>query len=216
MIQQEVLDEIAAAIPANANVNADARAKTLLAKAIANLGRMKNVHWNREDVIIKLTSDKSSYTVGVDILGKYGDLKNVQVLWRTDEQRPGIPVLDIEDFNIFKRGNSASGPPECATIHSHDETLEIYPIPDTDYSLFAYIQKKITKFDEIPTEYHDVLIDEAVASSDPRTALARANKGKEEMAGDSLTGWSGNVIPISRHVGRTNIGSKVSSRNLRG
>lgn len=216
MTKQQVLDEIAALIPVNANVNADVRAQTLLARAVLRVGRMKGVHWNREDVTIAIEGGKSSYKVGVDILGQYADMKNVQVLWRTDVQRPGIPILDIEDFNLFKRGNSASGPPEYATIHSSDETLEIYPTPDTNYSLFAYIKKKITKFEEIPDEYHDVLIDEAVASADPRTALARAQRGTKEIAGDSLTEWSGNVVPIARHVGRTGLGVEVNSQNLRG
>jgi hypothetical protein len=213
--EQEAITAITIAVPANMQANADTIAKVLLKKAILKVGRTPGQSWNSDAVTVSLTSGQSTYRVGVDVLGTYADFVNMQFLWRTDTQGGDIPILAVEEFNNYARGSTSSGAPQIATLHSSDETLEIWPIPDAAYSLWGYAQKKIVNFDEIPENLHDVLIDVAIDSFNPITSGVRAREGIKDVKSQSLTRWDGNTIAISRHLGgggRT----KPDSHNLRG
>ena len=214
MTKAEVQKAIALSVPEKFQANADAIADVYMKKAILKLGRTKGVHWNQKDVTFTLTSGKSSYNLGSDILSDYGDLKNLKFLWRTDTQRPGIPVLPVQEFNKTARGSTQTGQPQIATVHSDNLTFEVWPAPDSAYTMWVYIRKNIQNFKDIPSEYHDVLIDTAVASlRDPK---AFAADGIREMREDSVLAWDGNTVPIDRHLGKGAGAAGPDSQNLRG
>ena len=201
-------------VPEPHQANADAIADVYAKKAVLKLGRTKGVHWNRKAVPFTLTSGTSSYVIGADILTDFANLKNVQFLWRTDTQKEGIPVLPVQEFNKYARGSTTTGQPQIATVHSDNLTFEVWPSPDSDYSMWVYIRKNIQNFADIPAEYHDVLIDTAVAMLRDPKAFAAA--GIKEMQEDSVNAWSGNTVPILRHVGDVDGGVEADSQNLRG
>jgi hypothetical protein len=219
MTEPEVLEAIKIHVPAASSSNADVVANSLLKMAVLRVGRTPGVEWNRLHVDLTLASGTSSYVIGKTILqdGSFEDLKGLQYLWRTDTTGFPIPIVKIQEFNKYgARGSSTTGPPVVATLHSMDETIEFFPSPDASYVLWGYAQLRITKFDDIPEDFHDVLVNYAIASLDRKSALAMANAGLEDAKGDSLTKWEGNVIPISRSVGSSGRGKRADSHNLRG
>lgn len=216
MNEDEVLDAIKLHIPATHSANAEKIAESLLKKAILKVGRTPSVNWNRTEVTFSLESGTARYELGSDLLVDYEDLKNMQFLWRTDTPGEPIPIVSVNEFNKYARGSSSSGAPIIATLHSEDKILEIYPSPNSAYPLWGYAQRQITNFQDIPEEYHDVLIDYAVASMRGENALVMAAEGLKDAQGDALTQWDGNTVPIIRHVGGRRQGRGADSYNLRG
>lgn len=218
MTEKDAIEAIKIHVPAGSESNADKVAGAVLKMAVLKVGRTPGVSWNRRHVTFSLTSGTSSYRVGVDILksGDFEDLKNLQFVWRTDTKGEPIPIVQVQEFNKYARGGSSSGAPVVATLHSDDETFEVYPSPDSAYELWGYVQLRITKFKDIPKDYHDVVVNYAVASLDRKSALKLAAAGLEDVKGDSLTKWEGNVIAISRHVGGSAGSKRADSHNLRG
>ena len=217
MTEQELVDAIKVGMPPTVpEASRDETAKAMLKKAILKAGRSRSRSWNKEDVTFSLTANKSSYQIGVDILASFADLKKMQYLFRADVLDNPIPIVPVLEFSKYARGSTTVGAPQKATLHSSDETLEIWPIPADAYTMWGYVQKKIENLEDVPSEYHDVLIDLAVASMQARNAKQLANEGMEAINGDSLTEWDDNVIPISRHMGIPEDANDTWSGNLRG
>jgi len=203
-------------LPNVTDANAEVIARGLILKAVLKVGRMNGVDWNKEAVSFNLTSGQSVYKCGIDILSAYSRIKNLQYLWRTDTQDSPIRIVNLQEFNAYRRGATGTGKPELATLHSADETLEVWRTPDTTYAVWGYVQKRIVDLKDIPDIYYDVVIDVAVSSLDPRNAVVFAQLGLDEMRKDSLTIWEGNSIPLGRHLGEDYAGTHGDSYNLRG
>lgn len=216
MTENDAVNCILAAIPSAAGTDMQVRAKALLSKAVLKVGRLPGVSWNRRDVTFTTTSGKGAYVVGAEILNNVNDVKQLTTLYRNDSQDDPIPVVSVDEFNKYARGSTSTGMPVIATIHSADRKLELWPIPDSAYQLYSYIQMRITKLDEIPSEYHDVVVDVAIRSINPNNAVLLSEQGLKEIKSDNVTRWDGNTIPVSRSVGRAGSGSKATSWNLRG
>jgi hypothetical protein len=216
MSEADALAAIQLHIPARHSTNATVIAKSLLKKAVLKVGRTPSVHWNRTEVTFDLTSGQSRYELGHEILADIKTLKNVQYLWCTDTPGDPVPIVSVNEFNAYARGSSASSRPQIATLHSKEKILEVWPSPNSDYAMWGYAQNRITNFKDIPDEYHDVVIDYAVASMRAENALTMAAGGLEDAKGDAQAQWDGSTIPISRHVGRTSGRARADSHNLRG
>jgi len=222
MTKDEVVRAIALAVTGG-GVDKEAIAQVYLQKAILKIGRMEGVDFNREWVDFNLTSGISKYQIGTDIIGKHPEIWSLKELWRTDVQGWSIEIVGLERFNAYTRGGSSAGAPTLGTIHSEAGYLEVYPIPDSAYTVAAYLKKKITNFSEIEEGYHDVLIDYAVASinatKDTAASFQFAKEGLNDLKNDQPTLWSGNSIGIERHINATNKsakGRRADSCNLRG
>jgi len=220
MTEAEVINAIKGGVlrqlPNLDSSNAEVIAKGLMLKAVLKVGRMNGVDWNKDAVTFNLTASKSIYKCGVDILGSFTRIKGLQYLWRTDTQDAPIRIVNLQEFNAYRRGATGTGTPELATLHSSDETLEVWRTPNITYSVWGYVQKRIVDLKDIPDIYYDVVIDVAIASLDPRNAIAFAQLGLDDMKKDSLTIWDGNSIPLGRHIGGDYSGTKSDSFNLRG
>jgi hypothetical protein len=203
-------------IPALQDPNAEVVSKGLMLKAIIKVGRMPGVDWNREGVTFNFTSGKSSYQCGADILQEFSRIKNLQCIWLTGSIDSPVNVVTLQEFNTYARGSTSTGKPKIATIHSHNETLEVWPVPDATYAAWGYVQKRILKLEDVPEYYHDVVIDVAIASLDPRNAIEFAKSGLKDMRDDTLTPWEGSTIPLGRHIGVEYGVTGADSSNLRG
>lgn len=213
MTEAEVKKVIAARLPSD-TANSEETAGSYLKMAVLKLGRMENVDWNRVAVQETLTAGQKIYEVGVDILRDYKDVKNIQSLWHTDRGQDPIDMVDVYRFNKTARGGQASGRPFTSTIHSDEAKIEFYPSPDSAYTIWAYVRKKIENFEDIPSEYHDVLLATALAYvASPRSFSA---EGLKEMRDDSRTEWGGSTIQISRNIGRVSNRRVADSHNLQG
>jgi len=218
MTESECITAIRLAVPSDRS-DADAIAKVFLQKAVKRLGRLRDVGWNRSDESFSLTGGQSVYNIGSDVLTNM-EVNGVQVLWRTDGQYDPIEIVDVQEFNKHARGSTSTGNPVLATVYSDEEKLEVWPTPNASMTVWAYVRKGVSKFEDIPDDYHDVLIDYAVASvqaaSNPKAAIEFARAGLQDVKEDSMTTWTGNTIPVSRHIGHVGSGSRATSYNLRG
>ena len=220
MKDSAVIKYIRAAIP-DANVNADATAKVVFGKAVAFVGRMPNVDFNRKWVTFNFVSGTSSYVIGKDILSDMSDIMRANVLTSTDNVQP-IQLISIQDYRALISGLTTSGRPTHATIHSANKTLEVYPTPDSAYEYGLYVQKTITRFEDIPDAYHDVVCDigvtmvKALLSQDPSLSAMFMKEGLSAMKFDHIIGWSGSNISVARGLDRGGGGRTATSYNLLG
>lgn len=220
MTEQEVLSAIALSVRGD-TANRDEVAKSYLKKAILRFGRMNDVGFNMDMVTFSTVSGQSTYDIGVDILPDNDEVWSIVELFRTDVERYKINIVGVDDFFDYAAGNTDTGEPQLATIHSQASILEFYPIPDSAYPMKAYVRKKIENFEDIPSSYHDILIDLAnediKALDNPSLAMKKSEQGINELKGESLTKWTGSKITLARHLGdNTSRSGRVDSGNLRG
>lgn len=217
MTEPEILTGIKLGLKGIPTADADEIARVYMKKSILRVGRINGVTWNKEAIEFTLTSGQQKYVMGVDI----PNLRGIGTLFRTDTQTNPIPVVDVNEFGRSARGSSTTGKPILATIHSDSVTLEFYPIPSGNYTIWGYIKKKIVNLADIPEEFHDVIIDYAIASigasEDKSVAVAFARAGLDDLKDETLTVWDENVIPLGRHlVEPSSIWQDPDSGNLRG
>ena len=195
-------------------------AEAHISKAVLKFARANNTNFNRKWATGTLTSGKSSYVVGAEIFSGYSEIQKVQYLWRTDVPGWPISVIGLEAFNRRARGSTTSGPPVVATIHSDKATLELYPIPDSAYTIAANLKKKITGWADIPSYYQDIVVDYAVASvmatRNAEVAVQLLKAGLDDMKYDSIVGWTGDQIPLLRHITEVDDSNTADSGNLVG
>ena len=115
---------------------------------------------------------------------------------------------------------SSGGWPLWGTVHSKDATLEVYPIPDDDYTVGTYLKTKVTSINDIDDAFRDIVIDCATLSlralTDSQIALKMANEGIADARASSRTKWRGSQLQIDRHLGAGTGATGADSQNLRG
>jgi len=218
MTFEEIVSAVRPAVPKTDAANAEAIARAHVNKAIRRIGRLDDVYFNKVWDTFTLTSGTSSYDLGEDVLKKY-DVFYISRLWDTSTRRNPIEIVGIDDFNSKSRGMSSSGWPLWGTVHSKDATLEVYPIPDADYTVGTYLKTKVTSLDDIGDAFHDIIIDCAVLSlralTDSQIAFKMANDGINDAQASSRTKWRGNQFSIQRHLAGTST-TGPDSQNLGG
>jgi len=202
-----------------ANINATA--KNVLTAAVGKVGRVQAVEFNRNQVTFNLTSGKASYKLKAEILSKHPILRNMEYMWITDEPGSHIQVLSYDDFSGWARGSSESGKPTKATLHSNDPLiLEVWPSPDDAYEVVAHAKENITDLQNIPAEYHDVVLAEAYklvhAAANPGAAISLAAEGKFDMEGDAATGSAPSIAMSARELGQSGGISRADHYNTTG
>jgi len=198
--------------------DADKLANDFFNKAVIHVGRTLNVDFNRKWVTFNLVASQGSYVLGKDIMAEMSDIMNAQSLYSTDNVQP-IVLMELDKFRNITGGLTASGRPTHATIHSANKTLELYPTPDGTYEYGLYVRRYISRFEDIPEAYHDVVADTGVmmvkAIDDPQIAVMLAQQGRGDMQNDNVMGWSGSTVRASRGLDRGG-GLGADSGNLRG
>ena len=213
MTSEELKKAIALAVPGESQ-NATDIADTFLKMAVSRIGRTRGLDINRKWIEFDLIANKKSLKLGVDILQNktWGILE----LWRTDIQMQ-ISILSIDEFNVYARGGVATGRPEIATLHNG--ILELYPEPDSAYTVGAFVKIDLKKIDEIDERYYDVIYGKAIelinAAGNPSIAVKVADQGEKDMKNDALTEWDGHSIPLARNLGSTYRKKRYDSGNLR-
>jgi len=208
-------------VPATQSTEADKIAEAAFHKAIAFVGRMPNVDFNRSWVTFNFVAGTKSYDIGKDIVSRMSDIMNAQELYSTDNTQP-IRLLGLGEYRSITGGMTGSGRPTYATIHSATKTLEVYPTPDGSYEYGFYVQKAVNSFADIPSAYHDIVIDigvlnvRALSDQTGQIAMMLAKKGLDSMAYDNIVGWSGSTVRPSRGLDPGKGGIVPDSGNLRG
>ncbi len=202
--------------------SAEKVAGDILETAVRKVGRMQGVAFNRDNITFALTSGLSSYQIGKDLFKKYPAIWNMEYLWMNQAPGQRCYVVELDTFNEHARGNTVSGYPKYATIHSKDKTIEFWPSPNGAYSMIAYAKENIEDLNKIPVDYHDLVLAVGYefihAAHNPSAASKLAREGRNEVQADSQTGYSGSTFPVQRHLGRTASTSrtKADSFNVTG
>jgi hypothetical protein len=185
--------------------DADNIAKSVLQYALTKASRLRGSDFNREYKAATLVSGTQNYTLAT-LFGSQSNVWNIQEMWCTDTTNAAVTIIGLDDFNDRAAGGSSSGRPTIGTLHSKTRELRLYPIPDSNYPIEAYVTAKIAKLSDVPDVYHDVIIDMAglavKAISDPNVQMALVKEGLKDLMIDSGGGWTGSKIlhptPLSR------------------
>ncbi len=218
MTTNEAIAIIKLSLPAGDSAGADSVAASLLNYGLIKTARKRGVDFNREYKSFTLSSGKSSYILGQELFSSSPNVWNVQEMFHTDSPGRPIFILGLDDFNDRARGSSTTGRPTIATVHSNPRILEVYPEPDTDYTVKGYVSKTINKLSDIPNIYHDVPIDFASmaikAATDASVAAVLLKEGLEDLMADAGAHWTGGKILLQRPLGIEDEGKDVDSSNL--
>ena len=223
MTKQEAIEFLQLGVPSSDAGNKSVIANRCLQKAIHKFGRMKGVDWNVKAETVTLTSGRGLYDVGKNLLGDSDEGWGISEIWMTDQPGNPIYLVSLDDFNECKRGTTDSGRPVFACMYSDERKLEFYPTPASAYSIWVLYRKDIKNFEQIPSIYHDALLDygllclKALYSSDVAMQLAGASF--KEVQEDSLIIWHGNTIRMRNNMTsypNSGGGKQYDSQNLRG
>lgn len=218
MNEQTLIDAIALAIPKD-RANATQLAGAFLTMAKAKLARLDGVDFNRDWVTFRLQAGKPSYQLGKDIISKYPQIWSCGDFWRIDVANWPITNKSIDDFKYEASGRNLSGPPRIICLHSYNQTLEVFPTPDSNYEIGTYVKFQNTSIDAYQA-YFDVLYSLAVtlinAASNPVLALELTKSGIVDVKSDGVGGYTGNIIHLERHIGNGAVVSRTSSFDLFG
>jgi len=184
--------------------DARAVAEQAVELAIASIGKIDYVPWNKIQKNITLTSGQSIYVIGTDILDDVNEFRGILELWRTDEQGLAVSIYSTDKFNGYKRGSTDTGAPYMATIYIGDDNekrLEIYYTPDDAYVLWGKISVSL-EFDMIDDDYKDLVAYEAMKIANPagsgfyEKGVMESDKIKDAIKSVSFIKWQGsNFIP---------------------
>ncbi len=219
MTDQQAINVIKLSLTGIDTTSADKIAKSVLLYALTKASRQRGADFNREYKPATLKSGKQSYTLGVDLFGAQSNVWNIQEMWCTDTTSAFITIIGIDDFNDRAAGGTTTGRPTIAAVHSKTRILELYPIPDSNYPIKAYVTAKIGKLADMASVYHDIIIDIAglaiQAASDPNVKLQLVKEGLKDLMIDSGGGWTGSTILIDTPLSRGQGGrTRADSGNL--
>jgi len=190
--------------------------------ALASLGKIDIVPWNKFQDTFTLTAGTDIYVLGSDILSDHDEIKGLTQLWRTDEENWEIQILGTKRFNAYKRGNSEAGQPYYATIYKNvegDKVLEFFYNPDDSYVIWTEIRKSLT-LDMIDDDYLDMIVWRGVMDiTDPEKQFYRKAKIEldnifVELRKVSFVKWTGGQIQPGYSLGRKNGRPSVDSGRL--
>ena len=182
-------------------------ARSALTSAINSFNRIGNFEWNRQFVDFNLTNGTGTYLF-TDLWPDY-TVKGMEPRIYLVGQSGYIDVIDYEQFNTeTKYRSTTSGTPQIATAHSKEGQIDIWPVPNDDYSCTAMLYVKVTGIDELD-DYDDLVIDRAVmlgATKETPIEIYQAavmswNEGKQEIIKRTgYTVWTGNQISPDPYV----------------
>ncbi|MFX0194826.1 MAG: hypothetical protein ACFFCW_01795 [Candidatus Hodarchaeota archaeon] len=125
--------------------------------ALSDLATMPHVPWNKEAVTFDTTTS-ATYELGSDILTDYPNVRGIISLWHNETTKGQIRlVADVNYFNSYARTNTQSGAPILGIIHGRKRILELWPTPDSAYTLWAYIRFPLA-LEDVPEEFHMILV----------------------------------------------------------
>ncbi len=188
---------VGAVIPGAGEDNRNDLAQALLSAAALKVGRMPAVMFNRQLVEFDLVSGQWEYSIGKDILKAYPSFWNFESLWMKDTPGNRIDIVGLDHFSGYARGRTSTGYPKYATVHSKDHRLEIYPIPNSDYTLLG-LAKGNLDLNDIPQDYYDVLLKQSLllaqSMRDGNIASFLVADDEKELQLASGTTWTGSMM----------------------
>lgn len=220
MTEQQAIDLIRLSIPGG-TASSDKIAKSVLQYALTKISRLKGTDFNREYLSATLTGAKQEYILGTELFGSQSKVWNISEMWFTDAVGRIVEILGLDDFNVRAAGGTTTGRPTIGTVHSKTRTLKLYPIPDSNYPIEAYVTSPINKLSDLDEIYHDIPVDVAglmiQAARDPSIKLRLVKEGFRDLLLDAGSGWTGSTMlmdkPLSRSQG---LRKATDSGNLTG
>lgn len=195
-------------------------AKACRQAAVLYVGRMRGVDFNRELLTLNTIAGQTSYVVGKDFATNQPVLRNIQDIWRTDRTSAPIRLVPLDEFSAHARGSATVGAPQLATIHSNPKVLELFPTPSGVYTLKLYCKKRITALEQIPEDYHDVVlhvgITIAASLASPQFSLQMVKEGLADIQADTMLGWDGSRVDVDRILDQSTNARYSDSQNLLG
>lgn len=217
MTELQAISIIKLSLPAGL-AETDKVASALLQYALNKISRKKGVDFNREYKTATLTSGKKEYILGADLWSGQGNVWNIQEMNCTDATGHPVWIIGVDDFNDIARGSTSTGRPTHGTVHSANRILRLFPIPNSNYPIEAYVTKKIAFLTDLLEIYHDIPIDIAglaiKAGVDPNVQMALVKEGLADIMADSATAWTGSKIMIQRPLGDSDTRLRADSGNL--
>lgn len=166
MTEDEALDMISLAIPATL-ADRTKIAKGFLRSAMSDVALLEQFDFNRQKVTITLTSGQRRYVIGEDILTDEADVYGFTDLYFTsaDPYTAKVEVMGQEGFQVRFSTQATTGKPEYACSYRAPQqsglTLEVYPIPDSNYEIFTFAKRGLARWDDIPIHAKGVIANAA-------------------------------------------------------
>lgn len=160
MTNEEALDLVLIEMDGGATVRNKRVAENALKGAIGWLNRMGNYEWNRQEQSMTLATGVSGRYSLKSLLPQYTIRRVDNQLWFTDKTG-SIDLVGRDEFKMLKAGQTTTGKPVYGTLHSITQILEVYPLPDQAYTVYIMLNVLITRIDEVPPDFEDVVIDKA-------------------------------------------------------
>ena len=149
--------------------------------------------WSVEDRTVAVVSGTSDYTLGTDILG----VENV-ILRDASLYEYKLGLVDDHVFSTVSEPTK-TGRPEMSKLEMRTagvNTLKLWPVPDTSYTLYYKVVRKLADFDtalgtpEVPQHWFDPLVyslaenlaDEYQRPLEERAVLAQKAKRMRDYA----------------------------------
>lgn len=221
MTKNDAVTVLAKAIGGGDIAEAKAVAAPLVDLAAASVGRKHNVGFNETQVTFSLTAGKASYQTGKDILNSIPTIRSMNNVWIDDTLDTEITMMDDERYDTLSAGTSGSGRPRIGKLYYKDKSpfLEVSPKPDSAYSIKATVKLSAQKFEDIPSDYHDIVLAKAMqfarALQWGELATLLEKDGLADMRKDALGSWHGSTISVMRAFGQRGGDMGPDSGNLR-
>lgn len=208
---------VAAVIPEAGAANREDLAEALLSAAALKVGRMPAVMFNRQLVQFDLVSGQWEYNIGKDILSAYPSFWNFESpLYMKDSPGNRIEIVGLDHFSAYARGKTSTGYPKYGTVHSKTHIFEIYPIPNSNYTLLG-LAKGNLDLNDIPQDYYDVLLKQsfllAQAMREGTIAAVLVSDDEKQLQLASGTAWTGSMMRAYHRL-VPGAGNPASSDNL--
>lgn len=218
MTEAALINFIASAIPKEISSNAQQLAQNVYTLAVSRVGRTPGAYFNKLECSFSLTGGTAKYGIGVDILTTIDFAAFVTFTELKFNESPYTPirVVSRKQFKEYV-GTPVTGFPRWCTIYKDANnvlTAEFYPVPASGYDVIGEWQFH-ADFEDIPFEYHDLIVADAVSmirglSSSEMAQVLKA-EAMESLRSDGHEMVSPERVYIERPLGR-NL-SATSSRN---
>jgi len=206
-------ESIKALIEINLGPDSKSKIGETYGAALSAIEGLSFTPWNKTDATFNMTTNKSSYIIGEDILtdSGYGNLLYMSELWHTDKQGYPIEIAHSTIFNRYARGSDVTGKPVIATLFPKDKKLEVWPIPDSDYPIWTLLGMPL-QLEDIPAGERLIIVWLAIKiacrGGKDDNAYMKADKEYKEWKADalakSITRWDNRQITPPAILGNDN------------
>lgn len=218
MTQQQMIDLLKIAVPADKQASAQALGLSAIQAAILRFNKAEHADFNHINTTFNLIAGRRDYKVGQHIITanatRWLGIADVYV------DGKAVDVLSREQYEGYALGNTLTGQPAICAFHSKDQTFVVWPTPTSALSTKVTIKTPISAYDDIPEEHQSDLLaiarEELIALMDAQAAMIKAQQAEVSIKSAGVQKWSGQNIPVGRGIDPNSSSKRVDSSNLLG